>query len=102
MTTQRRFRRFYRRRFLNRPRHHQGAHLIADVDLSSYKNGKWYVDADLHLSDCYRAIDLDFDAENRAEATNALRKIAILREVLAEFETALEAAVAEMVERNAR
>ncbi|MEO6413803.1 MAG: hypothetical protein ABIO48_14540 [Pedococcus sp.] len=85
----------YRRRFLNRPRHHLGAHVIAEVEIQRDSSSRPYVSADLHVSDCSRHITLDFSAETRAEATNALRKVAILRTVLADLEVALVAAVEE-------
>ena len=85
----------YRRRFLNRPRHHLGAHVIAEVEIERSSSSRPYVSADLHVSDCSRHITLDFSAETRAEATNALRKVAILRAVLADLEVALSAAVEE-------
>lgn len=88
-----RFRRFYRRRFLNRPRHHQGAHVIAEVEVERWPGQTPSVSADVHLADCRRCITLDFDATTRAEAANALRKVALLREVLGEFEEALARAV---------
>jgi hypothetical protein len=47
-------RRFYRRRFLNRPRHHQGAHVIADVELRTYSDDTMGVDGSVHLADCRR------------------------------------------------
>ncbi len=92
-SSRRGFRRFYRRRFLNRPRHHQGAHVIADVQVERWPDQAAYVSADVHLADCNRCITLDFDASTRAEATNALRKVAVLRVVLADFEVALQEAV---------
>lgn len=88
-----RFRRFYRRRFLNRPRHHQGAHVIAEVEVERWPGQPASVSADVHLADCRRCITLDFGASTRAEAANALRKVAVLREVLADFEEALVRAV---------
>jgi hypothetical protein len=90
---------FYRRRFLNRPRHHLGAHVIAEVDVERpdverpdverLDAGPAYVDARLHLSDCSRHITLDFSAYDRRDAENALRKVAVLRAVLDEFEEGL-------------
>lgn len=94
-------RRFYRRRFLNRPRHHQGAHLIAEIELKRY-NKSWWIDADVHLADCFRCVDLDFNVDSRGTERNALRKIALLREILTEFEAELHAAVDEMHARNAK
>ena len=90
----------YRRRFLNRPRHHLGAHVIAEVEIQRDSSSRPYVSADLHVSDCSRHITLD-SADTRAEATNALRKLAILRAVLADLEVALVAAVEEAGLRSA-
>ena len=85
----------YRRRFLNRPRHHLGAHVIAKVDVERPDAGAPYVDARLHLSDCSRHITLDFSAFDRREAENALRKVAVLRAVLDEFADGLARGVAD-------
>ncbi|MEP6650500.1 MAG: hypothetical protein ABJA74_11410 [Lapillicoccus sp.] len=86
---------FYARRFLNRPRHHLGAHVIATVDLESFDDGVPFVDARLHLSDCAHHVTLDFSAYDRRDAHNALRKVAVLRSVLADYEDGLRRAVAE-------
>ena len=80
---------FYRRRFLNRPRHHLGAHVIASIEVETPAKGRPYVEASVHVTDCSRAIDLDFSAGSRAEARNALHKVRLLREVLADFEASL-------------
>ena len=85
----------YRRRFLNRPRHHLGAHVIAEVDVECPDAGAAYVDARLHLSDCSRHITLDFSAYDRREAENALRKVAVLRAVLDELAAGLARGLAE-------
>lgn len=85
----------YRRRFLNRPRHHLGAHVIAEVDVERPDAGAAYVDARLHLSDCSRHITLDFSAYDRREAENALRKVAVLRAVLDELAAGLARGLAE-------
>lgn len=94
-TTSTRWRRFYRRRFLNRARFHQGAHVIADVDVERYGDDSPTVSADLHLADCRGCVRLDFDVFTRGDATNALHKLRVLREVLDGFETALLAAIDE-------
>jgi len=86
---------FYRRRFLNRPRHHLGAHVIAEVDVERPDAGAAYVDARLHLSDCSRHVTLDFSAYDRREAENALRKVAVLRAVLDEFADGLARGLAD-------
>ena len=85
----------YRRRFLNRPRHHLGAHVIAEVDVERPDAGAPYVDARLHLSDCSRHFTLDFSAYDRREAENALRKVAVLRAVLDEFADGLARGLAD-------
>ncbi len=82
---------FYRRRFLNRPRRHLGAHVIAEV--YAEKTG---VTANLHIADCSRCVTIDLDAYDRGEATNALHKIAVLREVIDDLERALSAAIDEV------
>jgi hypothetical protein len=86
----------YRRRFLNRPRHHLGAHVIAVVDVEHPDADAPYLDARLHVSDCSRHITLDFSAYDRREAENALRKIAVLRAVLGELEDALARGLSEV------
>lgn len=83
----------YRRRFLNRPRHHTGAHVIARVDLVQYKKGAPYVDGSLRLADCYRVIELDFEIRTKTDAKNALHKAKLLRNLLEEFTEALEDAI---------
>src|SRR5690348_11030227 len=84
---------FYRRRFLNRPRHHLGAHIIATVDVETFDDGTPYVDARLHLSDCSHHLTLDFSAYDLRDADNALRKVARLRSVLADYEDGLRLAL---------
>jgi hypothetical protein len=84
---------FYRRRFLNRPRHHLGAHIIATVDVETLDDGTAYVDARLHLSDCSHHLTLDFSAYDLRDADNALRKVARLRSVLADYEDGLRLAL---------
>lgn len=93
-TTSTRWRRFYRRRFLNRARFHQGAHVIADVDVETW-DGRRSVQADLVVADCSRCVTLDFQVSTRADAANALHKLGVLRSVLEEFELAYRAALDE-------
>ncbi|MBM7787075.1 hypothetical protein [Tenggerimyces flavus] len=83
----------YRRRFLNRPRHHTGAHVIARVELVQYKKSPWYVDSSLRLADCYRVIELDFEIRNKTDVKNALHKAKLLRDLLDDFTKSLEDAV---------
>ena len=87
---------YYRRAFLNRPRHHLGAHVIAEVSADSYAKGGDRLDASIHLADCYRCIDIDLSAGTRREASNALHKIALLRTILDEVEAAMTAGLEEL------
>jgi hypothetical protein len=89
---------FYRRKFLNRPRYHTGAHVIASIELVNDEDRKPCVDASLRLTDCYRVIELDFDVRTRAEARNALHKVTLLRDIVSEYVDALERAVGEWEE----
>ena len=86
---------FYRRRFLNRPRHHLGAHVIAEVVVERPRGGRPGVTATLHLADCSRCVTIDLDAYDRRDAANALHKIATLREVVTDLERALNTAIDE-------
>ena len=85
----------YRRKFLNRPRHHAGANVIARVELEQVKERDPNIEASLSISDCRRSIELDFDIWSRADARNALHKAAVLRDVLEEYVSALQEAVDE-------
>lgn len=98
MSTQR----FYRRRFLNRRRHHAGAYVIADCRIDTGFPGlpstHRSIDATLTVADCSRVTILDFCAHDRATARNALAKARLLRDILVDFTSALEAAVEEVGE----
>jgi hypothetical protein len=89
---------YYRRSFLNRPGHHAGAYVIADVTLQRGTSGGLTVDGDLTIADCARVTSLDFyvasDA-SAAERRNALHKARVLRDVVNDFVEAFEAALAE-------
>ena len=87
---------FYRRRFLNRPRRHLGAHVIAELFVERPRVGKPGVSATLHIADCSRCVTIDLDAYDRGEAANALHRIAVLRDVVTELERALNAAIDEV------
>ncbi len=90
---------YYRRAFLNLPRHHAGAHIIAEVDLSELDDRRNpYVDASLTIADCSRVVVLDFDSEG--SRANCLRKARLLRDVLVAFVAALEGALAELDARE--
>lgn len=83
---------YYRRRFLNRPGHHRGAYVIADVTEVFGADGRW-VDADLTISDCREVVVLDFAVylgSTAAERSNALAKARLLRDVVVAFTERLE------------
>jgi hypothetical protein len=59
---------FYERLFLNPPRHHGGAYIIAEVEAGAYDQAdgdehRW-VSSTLRISDCSRVIELDFPTGN--------------------------------------
>jgi hypothetical protein len=89
-------RRFYRRSFLNRRGHHAGAYVIADVRVErDQRSPRRWVIADLTIADCHRVAVLDFGVNDPQDAANALHKARLLRDVVAAFAEALEAAVEE-------
>lgn len=93
------YRRFYRRRFLNRRGHHAGAYALADVSLEHLfrtRERDREVAAGLTVADCGRVVTLDFDAYDRATARNALHKARVLKEVVDGFVEALERATDEL------
>lgn len=87
------FKRFHRRRFLNRRGHHAGAYVIADCSIEVWTAGT-HVQAELTIADCSRIAMLDFShrADDRAAARNALYKAHSLKAVLDDFVVALETA----------
>jgi hypothetical protein len=93
------FRRFYRRRFLNRRGYHAGAYVLADCQIETYRpqggNPRHSIDAYLIVGDCGRVSTLDFCIDSEAQARNALYKARLLRDVLVDFTDALESAVEE-------
>ena len=93
------YRRFYRRRFLNRPRHHAGAYVLADCSIESYRNGP-EISADLTIGDCGRIVSLNFNGWDKSSTSNALSKARALRTVVDEFCDALEAAAVEVEARR--
>ena len=72
--------RFYVRKFLNRPGHHELASVLAEV---SRRNTKF------SISDCSRQIDLTFDSYDKKALNNSLNKAQILIDTLTEFKKAL-------------
>jgi len=83
------------RKFLNRLGYHAGAYVLAEVeDSTGHRKGKhgWpYVDINLTLADCGRAVSLEFDIETPGARANSLRKINLLIDTLIQFGEALEA-----------
>lgn len=90
---------FHHRRFLNKPGHHRGAYVLAEVALESHypsdASAPRFVSAYLTVADCARMATLDFDATTVAEARNAVHKVEVLQTALAEFRRALVEAIAE-------
>lgn len=82
-------RRLYIRKFLNRPGHHAGAHVLIEVDSQADA-----VDVTFRITDCYDGISLDFDMETAAERRNSLHKARVLREAVGRLEAVLEAELA--------
>ena len=94
------YRRFYRRRFLNRPRHHAGAYVLADCSIEDHGNNQHYLDAGLTIADCNRVATLEFPGHDKQALANSLSKARVLRTVVNEFCDALEAAVVEVQARR--
>lgn len=92
------------RKFLNKPGHHAGAYVLAEVeDSTKHKKGKhgWpYVHVDLTLADCSRVVSLDFDLSTSRQRANSLHKIDLLVESLTQFRDALRAEVDLAAERG--
>lgn len=98
------FKRFYRRRFLNRRGHHAGAYVLADCTVEEWAKDV-SVDATLTIADCSRLVTLDFSfgSSDHAQASNAFHKARELKEVLDDFIVALgEAQVEAEARRRAR
>lgn len=84
-------RRFYRRTFLNRRGCHAGAYVLADVFMKrSHDRQRVWLNAELTVADCGRAVTLDFDIRSKRDITNALHKARLLRDIIAAFAAALE------------
>ena len=81
--------RYYRRTFLNRPRHHRGAYVIASVehDGADHPFGETF----LEITDCFNRVVLQFPLESARDRRNSVAKAQLLAEVCAEFAQALQA-----------
>lgn len=89
---------FYRRTFLNRPRHHGLGAVLAEVVLISDAERPLEVEAAFEVSDCGRIVRLDFSVyaySDRGTAANVLHKARLLSDTAARFADALENAIAE-------
>lgn len=104
---------FYIRRWLNKERHHAGAHVIAEVRVRTWKGHdkekKKYVsvDADLTIADCNRTVTLDFGAYGDSfdrDKKNVRYKVNTLRHSINQFLDAVEQAYDEaedaLIEEN--
>ena len=80
--------RFYRRTFLNRPRHHSGAHVIASIVIGD-DDDLFGPSTALEITDCYRWIRLEFPLETARERSNSVHKARVLARVCQEFADAL-------------
>lgn len=86
--------RFYARKFLNRPGYHSGGFLLFRVSPRVERKRAW-VDIDFTLADCNRVVDLSFyiDAhDSKADRENNLYKARLLRDNVVKFVDALEQA----------
>lgn len=84
---------YYRRVFLNLPRLHGGAYVLASVSANTAFS---YVT----VSDCDRIVRLEFDQTGPRQRRNALRKVDLLIDTLTGFRAAL--AEAEELRRRQR
>lgn len=82
---------YYRRTFLNRPGHHSGARVLADVKTTrSYNRGATIVIGHVILADCSEEIALDFHATDPTKLRNSIHKAKLLAATFAELSIALE------------
>jgi hypothetical protein len=85
---------FYERLFLNPPRHHAGAYIIAEVETGAYDQHdggehRW-VNSTLRISDCSRVIELDFPTGAGGHRDASMFKLDLLIETLTRFRAALQ------------
>lgn len=89
---------YYKRVFLNRPRRHAGAFVIAELteDRWKYKDNKGKeheqlrLDALLEISDCNRHISLSLDTGSKRDRANTIHKLNVLISVLTNLRDTLE------------
>lgn len=93
----------YIRKFLNKPKHQQGAFVIAAVereeshweDSSGGKRTNLWYYYTLQVADCNRNISLDFQ-ERKEERANNLHKIDLLLDTFTKFRAAMVESYADM------
>lgn len=92
------------RKFLNKPGHHAGAYVLAEVeDSTKHKKDKYgwpYVHVDLTLADCSRVVSFDFDLSSATHRANSLHKADLLVDSLTQFRDALRTEVDLAAERS--
>lgn len=89
---------YYKRIFLNKPRRHAGAFVIAEVTEERWshkdKKGKEHeqtrLDALLEISDCSRHISLSLDTGKKQDRANTIYKLNTLISVLTELRGELQ------------
>lgn len=96
---------FYLRKFLNKPRYHAGAYLLASITREEYRNKdgettEIYYSTDLRISDCDRIVSLSLDDGDRADRANTMHKLDTLIDGLVRFRAALAKAHAEIEANN--
>lgn len=77
---------YHSRQFLNE---NEGLAAI-ECSVARYNEDMPYIDAAVTITDCYKAITLDFDMYGEEGAANNIQKLEILMEELARFKEALE------------
>lgn len=82
---------FSRQEFLNLPGKNSTAAIVAHIiqnEMNAEEDSQ-RVDVELHISDCIRTIDFDFEVNSDYNRENALYKLDTLIKVLTEFRTEL-------------
>ena len=79
------------RRFLNKNGYHSVAAICAVINLD-FNNLKWHcgVEAEISISDCSRAINLDIDVSDEKGLDNSIFKMQQIKEVCENIEKTLE------------
>lgn len=88
----------YTRGFLNQPRHESIGLYLAEVRREDHTDGTAALEADLTIGDCFRAVTITcglHDEPEPGQVENVLSKARQLRDIVTEFCSAVETAVAE-------